>query len=236
MREDSTPRNVFQVHPRNVCLNIAGAFRITKRGLSRNAFGMRDRIQAAVIAAALIALAAGVRADNTVTLLNVSYDPTRELYQEINAAFAAQWKAKTGQSVTINQSHDAPAVPPRREPSRHRHRGDGSERESEQHEAEALLRQLMGRLEERDVRGPEADFRAIHEEHDRDGRTRGPQVAERQIRRRRGRRVECRGEGLVRHAASAYHPALSGRARRMRRAGGASARVVMPSTFDSINS
>ena len=66
---------------------------------------MRDRIQAAVIAAALIVLAAGVRADNTVTLLNVSYDPTRELYQEINAAFAAQWKAKTGQTVTINQSH-----------------------------------------------------------------------------------------------------------------------------------
>lgn len=40
-----------------------------------------------------------------VTLLNVSYDPTRELYKDINAAFAAQWKAKTGQNVTINQSH-----------------------------------------------------------------------------------------------------------------------------------
>jgi sulfate transport system substrate-binding protein len=40
-----------------------------------------------------------------VTLLNVSYDPTRELYQEINKAFAAQWKAKTGQVVAINQSH-----------------------------------------------------------------------------------------------------------------------------------
>ena len=40
-----------------------------------------------------------------VTLLNVSYDPTRELYKDINAAFAAQWKAKTGQDVTINQSH-----------------------------------------------------------------------------------------------------------------------------------
>ncbi|MGD0695881.1 MAG: sulfate ABC transporter substrate-binding protein [Terriglobia bacterium] len=39
------------------------------------------------------------------TLLNVSYDPTRELYQEVNKAFAAQWKAKTGQNVTINQSH-----------------------------------------------------------------------------------------------------------------------------------
>jgi len=40
-----------------------------------------------------------------VRLLNVSYDPTRELYQNINAAFAKQWKAKTGQDVTINQSH-----------------------------------------------------------------------------------------------------------------------------------
>ncbi len=39
------------------------------------------------------------------TLLNVSYDPTRELYQEVNAAFAAAWKAKTGEAVTIHQSH-----------------------------------------------------------------------------------------------------------------------------------
>ncbi|HEX5854488.1 MAG TPA: sulfate ABC transporter substrate-binding protein [Thermoanaerobaculia bacterium] len=40
-----------------------------------------------------------------VTLLNVSYDPTRELYEEVNAAFAKAWAAKTGQKVTINQSH-----------------------------------------------------------------------------------------------------------------------------------
>jgi sulfate transport system substrate-binding protein len=40
-----------------------------------------------------------------VTLLNVSYDPTRELYADFNAAFAKHWKAKTGQSVKINQSH-----------------------------------------------------------------------------------------------------------------------------------
>ena len=39
------------------------------------------------------------------TLLNVSYDPTRELYQDYNAAFAKYWKAKTGKSVTIQQSH-----------------------------------------------------------------------------------------------------------------------------------
>ncbi|QHE76899.1 sulfate ABC transporter substrate-binding protein [Hydrogenophaga sp. PBL-H3] len=40
-----------------------------------------------------------------VTLLNVSYDPTRELYVEYNAAFAKHWKARTGQDVTIKQSH-----------------------------------------------------------------------------------------------------------------------------------
>ena len=40
-----------------------------------------------------------------ITLLNVSYDPTRELYQEFNAAFAKHWLAKTGQTVTIKQSH-----------------------------------------------------------------------------------------------------------------------------------
>ena len=40
-----------------------------------------------------------------VTLLNVSYDPTRELYSEFNTAFAKHWKAQTGQDVTIKQSH-----------------------------------------------------------------------------------------------------------------------------------
>ena len=40
-----------------------------------------------------------------VTLLNVSYDPTRELYADYNQAFAKHWKAKTGQVVTVKQSH-----------------------------------------------------------------------------------------------------------------------------------
>jgi sulfate transport system substrate-binding protein len=47
------------------------------------------------------ALASG----SEVVLLNVSYDPTRELYQDINAAFAKAWKARTRQTVTIRQSH-----------------------------------------------------------------------------------------------------------------------------------
>ncbi|HVZ91441.1 MAG TPA: sulfate ABC transporter substrate-binding protein [Rhizomicrobium sp.] len=41
-----------------------------------------------------------------VSLLNVSYDPTRELYKAVNAAFAADWKDKTGQTVVINMSHN----------------------------------------------------------------------------------------------------------------------------------
>ncbi len=40
-----------------------------------------------------------------VSLLNVSYDPTRELYQDINKAFAAQWKAKSGDELKLKQSH-----------------------------------------------------------------------------------------------------------------------------------
>ena len=60
----------------------------------------------AVAAAALLPGAASASAQGKpVTLLNVSYDPTRELYVAINDAFAKQWKAKTGQDVTINQSH-----------------------------------------------------------------------------------------------------------------------------------
>ena len=56
-------------------------------------------------ASALTSLAAPVFAQKPVTLLNVSYDPTRELYVEYNAAFAKHWKAKTGQDVSIKQSH-----------------------------------------------------------------------------------------------------------------------------------
>jgi len=44
-------------------------------------------------------------AQEKVTLLNVSYDPTRELYKDINAAFAREWKRRTGQEVEIKQSH-----------------------------------------------------------------------------------------------------------------------------------
>ena len=51
-----------------------------------------------------LALAAGLTQAQT-TLLNVSYDPTRELYQDYNAAFARYWLAKTGEKVAVKQSH-----------------------------------------------------------------------------------------------------------------------------------
>jgi sulfate/thiosulfate-binding protein len=46
-----------------------------------------------------------VRAETKVELLNVSYDPTRELYQKFNAAFARYWQEKTGENITVSQSH-----------------------------------------------------------------------------------------------------------------------------------
>ncbi|MEY4593530.1 MAG: hypothetical protein RIR18_2425 [Pseudomonadota bacterium] len=58
-----------------------------------------------LLAAALLATSLISHAFADVSLLNVSYDPTRELYQDYNAAFAKHWKAKTGETVTINASH-----------------------------------------------------------------------------------------------------------------------------------
>jgi sulfate/thiosulfate transport system substrate-binding protein len=54
---------------------------------------------------AVAALAGPLGAQQPLSLLNVSYDPTRELYQDVNAAFAKVWRARTGQAITINQSH-----------------------------------------------------------------------------------------------------------------------------------
>lgn len=58
------------------------------------------------ITMALMAASVGAWAQaRDVTLLNVSYDPTREFYVDFNKAFAAHWKARTGGNVTIKQSH-----------------------------------------------------------------------------------------------------------------------------------
>jgi sulfate/thiosulfate transport system substrate-binding protein len=65
-------------------------------------------LEVVVLCAIAIGLAASprpARAAPKVSLLNVSYDPTRELYDEYNAAFAKHWKEKTGQQLTVKQSH-----------------------------------------------------------------------------------------------------------------------------------
>jgi sulfate/thiosulfate transport system substrate-binding protein len=73
----------------------------------------RPRRAAAAVALCAVALAAltscggpdSASGAGRVTLRNVSYDPTRELYVDFNAAFARYWKAKTGQDVRVDQSH-----------------------------------------------------------------------------------------------------------------------------------
>jgi sulfate/thiosulfate-binding protein len=61
------------------------------------------RLFAALFSAVILAASSGASAQTT--LLNVSYDPTRELYADFNKAFAAHWKAKTGETVSVRQSH-----------------------------------------------------------------------------------------------------------------------------------
>jgi sulfate/thiosulfate transport system substrate-binding protein len=69
------------------------------------AYDAARRILLCISFATATAFGLAASAQAQTSLLNVSYDPTRELYRQINTAFAAQWKAKTGQSVTIRQSH-----------------------------------------------------------------------------------------------------------------------------------
>jgi sulfate transport system substrate-binding protein len=59
----------------------------------------------ALVTALAIAVLSSAASAKTIELLNVSYDPTRELYVDYNAAFAAYWKAKTGDDVVVKQSH-----------------------------------------------------------------------------------------------------------------------------------
>jgi sulfate transport system substrate-binding protein len=72
--------------------------------LTSSKFDIRRAIAAAVFGTA-IAISSVMPAYADVTLLNVSYDPTRELYKAFNDAFAAKWLKDTGETVTIEQSH-----------------------------------------------------------------------------------------------------------------------------------
>jgi sulfate/thiosulfate-binding protein len=68
---------------------------------------MRLRIASLVtLTLALFCACLSAQAAGPVELLNVSYDPTRELYEAFDKSFAADWKARTGQDVVIHQSHD----------------------------------------------------------------------------------------------------------------------------------
>ncbi len=76
------------------------------QGIRQNLQSLRLRIFIAIFVITLSALWSPLAlAQQALTLLNVSYDPTRELYIEFNAAFAKYWKTKTGQDVSIKQSH-----------------------------------------------------------------------------------------------------------------------------------
>ena len=66
---------------------------------------MKNNLIKLVVAASLSILANNNSQAADVNLLNVSYDPTRELYQQYNPVFAKYWKEKTGDTLTVNQSH-----------------------------------------------------------------------------------------------------------------------------------
>ncbi|MGN6498823.1 MAG: hypothetical protein ACTHKM_01585, partial [Tsuneonella sp.] len=79
----------------------------------RSRFDWRFAVAAAALSAVALTGACSTKSERAqkgggaaqIQLLNASYDPTRELYEAINPKFAAQWKAQTGQAVTINMSH-----------------------------------------------------------------------------------------------------------------------------------
>ena len=71
----------------------------------RNRFALSGSLTLLALLAAPAAAPAQGAPRPAVTLLNVSYDPTRELYEDFNQQFVAYWKQKTGQQVTIRQSH-----------------------------------------------------------------------------------------------------------------------------------
>lgn len=71
----------------------------------RSSMSAWRRLVASLAAAASFAFLFAVVVFAQTSLLNASYDVSRELYKDINPAFIAAWKAKTGQSVTVNQSH-----------------------------------------------------------------------------------------------------------------------------------
>ena len=88
------PRPLRPIRPAQTCRQIGPAQtgpELTRRG--------------ALFAAAISLAARSAFAAEPLSLLNVSYDPTRELYRDINRAFIAAWKKTGAEPITINQSH-----------------------------------------------------------------------------------------------------------------------------------
>lgn len=71
---------------------------------------MLKKIIKSVAAALVLAQAASLAHAADISLLNVSYDPTRELYADYNKAFAKYWKEKSGDNVTIKASHGGSGI------------------------------------------------------------------------------------------------------------------------------
>ena len=66
---------------------------------------VKDLIWSALVAIGIVLISGCGKQGSTVTLLNVSYDPTRELYKALNPAFVRQWKSTSGHDVVVEQSH-----------------------------------------------------------------------------------------------------------------------------------
>ncbi|MDB5370576.1 MAG: sulfate transporter subunit [Roseomonas sp.] len=73
--------------------------------MTRPVVSRRTVLGAAAMGGAVLLSGQGARAQGAAQLLNVSYDPTRELYRDFNASFVEQWKARTGQTIRANASH-----------------------------------------------------------------------------------------------------------------------------------
>jgi sulfate transport system substrate-binding protein len=82
-----------------------GAFQLRSRAVRTRRDFIKIPLAAAAFGALTLTGASAFAQKAPVTLLNVSYDPTRELYVEFNQAFAKYWKGRTGQDVTVKQSH-----------------------------------------------------------------------------------------------------------------------------------
>src|SRR2546429_3922812 len=87
-----------------MCCSLGSNWRFNPRQ-KENVMTKRNSNKRLITFTAALALSLVCSFARDINLLNVSYDPTRELYQDFNAAFSKHWKEKTGDAITIRQSH-----------------------------------------------------------------------------------------------------------------------------------